>query len=357
MKKLLFLLLPFTINAQICIYSNDSLIKKHPKDSTDLGLYSLVIGNGGKGSQNEPASQAKSVFEINSVNGQYQAINVKTYGQTPATQNDIHFTRYDGTPQAPTNTKSGMMLMSWGFRGYGAGSPSQSSVAFQVQASQDWSDAGQGANVIFQTTPNNRTQTSRKSALVINNDQRIFLSKGYSEHNLATNYLPYRNNAVLNVDLISGTSPSSTLVIGALFTHSTNQSTSLIMGSGTTDEGYLYHYGSSMTGSLVGLPFAKSMRLSSPTGVNFIAGTKVCIYPVSGANGAIVSNPSGVFIGAQSSTTVTPQALLHLGTSASETPLKFTIGPKPTNVTDGCMWFDGTHLYISIGGIDKQLDN
>jgi hypothetical protein len=129
------------------------------------------------------------------------------------------------------------------------------------------------------------------------------------------------------------------------------------MGSGTTDEGYLYHYGSAMTGSLVGLPFAKSMRLSAPKGVNFIAGTKVCIYPVSGLNGAIVSNPSGVFIGAQSSTTVTPQALLHLGTSTTEAPLKFTIGAKPSNITDGCMWFDGTHLYIRISGVDKQLDN
>lgn len=356
MKKLLLLLLPFTINAQVIVYSGDSTLTKFPSDTSDHKLTSLVIGNGGKGSRNEPSGQPKAVFEINSDNANTQAFNVKTYGQTPGTQNDIHFSRYDGTPSAPSNTKSGMFLMSWGFRGFGT-MPSQSSVAFQVQASQDWTDGAQGANVIFQTTPNGRNQSSRKSALVIDNSQRIMLTKAYNTASLSTNYAPYRSNSILNIDLTNATSPGSALVIGAIMTHSTNQSASLIMGSSTNDEGYLYHYGSAMTGSLVGLPFAKSMRLSAPTGVNFIAGTKVCLYPLSGLNGAIISNPSGVFIGAQSSTTVTPQALLHLGASATEAPLKFTIGPKPSNVTDGCMWFDGTHLYIHLNGIDTQLDN
>lgn len=357
MKKiLLLLLLPFTINAQVCIYSNDSLIKKHPKDTTDLGLYSLVIGNAGRGSRNEPSNSPPAIFEINSYNGQYQGFNMKTYGQTAATYCDMHFTTMDGTPENPTNTKKNMFLMSTGYRGFGT-SPTGSSVAFQVQASENWTGAAQGANVIFQTTPNGKTMQYRKSAFVINNDQRIFLTKAYSTVSTTPTYVPYRNTAILNIDLTNATSQGSTLTVGALMTHSTTQSASIVMGSSTTDEGYLYHYGSAMTGSLVGLPFARSMRLSAPTGVNFIAGTKVCVYPLSGSNGAIVSNPSGVFIGTQSSTTITPEALLHLGTSTTEAPLKFTIGAKPSNVTDGCMWFDGTHLYIRISGVDTQLDN
>lgn len=57
--------------------------------------------------------------------------------------------------------------------------------------------------------------------------------------------------------------------------------------------------------------------------------------------------------------TVSPTARLHLpeGTAAaSRAPLKFTAGTNLTTPENGAVEYDGTHLYITTGGVRHQLD-
>lgn len=56
--------------------------------------------------------------------------------------------------------------------------------------------------------------------------------------------------------------------------------------------------------------------------------------------------------------TTTPTAYIHAAASTTATAsIRITNGVAPTSPNDGDMWFDGTHLYIRIAGVTKQLDN
>lgn len=72
------------------------------------------------------------------------------------------------------------------------------------------------------------------------------------------------------------------------------------------------------------------------------------------ATGASVSAGGlGVFVTA-------PTARLHLPastTAAGSSPLKITAGTLMTTPENGAIEFDGTHVYMTIGGVRKQLDN
>jgi hypothetical protein len=56
----------------------------------------------------------------------------------------------------------------------------------------------------------------------------------------------------------------------------------------------------------------------------------------------------------------TPTASIHIGPSngkSNTAPLKLTPGISLTNPENGAIEFDGTHLYMTIGGVRSQLDN
>lgn len=249
-------------STRVAFGSSTNAITTNSNITVDEAKECLVLGdNGGTSSDNEPASQPPAILELSSNNQNTQALNFKCYGSTPGTQNDIHFYRYDGTPSAPTNTKFNMFLMSVGWRGWGASTATESSFAWQVKASENWTETAHGANMIFQSTPNGKANVSdRRSALMINNDQRIFLTKAHDT------YAPYRSNAILNIDLTNATSPGSTLSIGAIMTHSTNGSASLIMGTASGDETFFYHYGSAVAGSFTGTSYSVASVTSLQSG-------------------------------------------------------------------------------------------
>lgn len=53
-----------------------------------------------------------------------------------------------------------------------------------------------------------------------------------------------------------------------------------------------------------------------------------------------------------------PTAAIHLPadtTAASTAPLKFTAGTNLTTPENGAVEFDGTNLYITIGGVRKTI--
>ncbi len=76
-------------------------------------------------------------------------------------------------------------------------------------------------------------------------------------------------------------------------------------------------------------------------------------FYVGGSDKIIVQNSGNVGIGP-----ITPTAVLHLkaGTSAANTaPLKLTAGTNLTTPENGAIEFDGTNLYVTIGGVRKTI--
>lgn len=82
--------------------------------------------------------------------------------------------------------------------------------------------------------------------------------------------------------------------------------------------------------------------------------TRWALYLIGGAKS---------FLGGKSffggTTPTDPTATVHIAagsTSSGSAPLKLTAGPLMTTTENGAVEFDGTHLYITIGGLRKQLD-
>lgn len=78
-------------------------------------------------------------------------------------------------------------------------------------------------------------------------------------------------------------------------------------------------------------------------------------------NGQRVSWPSTYFYGTGTTLGLqqtSPTAALDLPASTtSNATLRVRTGAAPTSPNDGDLWQDGTHVYMRIGGVTKQLDN
>ena len=82
--------------------------------------------------------------------------------------------------------------------------------------------------------------------------------------------------------------------------------------------------------------------------------TRWALYLIGGAKS---------FIGGKSffggTTATDPTATVHIvagSTAANSAPIKLTSGSLMTTPENGAIEYDGTHLYITIGGVRKQLD-
>lgn len=324
----------------------------------------LVIGGNGSDSGQHEVTNPKPQLELVSNNENVQAFNMKTYGPLggypggPETQNDLHFYRYDGTQSAPTNTKKDMFLMSAGFRGWGT-QPTQSSVAIQVQASENWTDYAIGADFIIQTTPNGQYHPSRRSAFVAKNDQRIYLSKAH------TTFTPYRTNCILNIDLINSVSTGSSLTVGQLTQHANTGSGSILIGAGTTDEFAIFHYGASLStfniaGSNFPAPTTTYFYGNSTATSPFYFGASKHAFAVgqTGTNPSMLLDAVGLKIGTVADVATSGTASLDLPASATtKASLRIRTGVAPTSPNVGDIYSDGTHIYCYLGGAWKQLDN
>ncbi len=91
-------------------------------------------------------------------------------------------------------------------------------------------------------------------------------------------------------------------------------------------------------------------------GTNFIGTTDATDVVIKSNNTEIYRATSTGRLGIG---TTSPTAILHIKagtTAASSAPLKFTAGSNLTTPENGAVEYDGTHLYITIGGTRYQLD-
>lgn len=313
-----------TVNPKSVVFgSSTGELTSDPKVFVDQ-YKCLVIGGNGYDSGRHEVANPKPQIELVSDNENVQAFNMKTYGPLggyptgPETQNDLHFYRYDGTQANPTNTKKDMFLMSAGFRGWGTTLPTQSSVAIQVQASENWGDNNYGADFIIQNTPNGTNINSRKSSFVAKNDQRIYLTKAH------TTYAPYRTNCILNIDLINSVTTGSSLTVGQLIQHANTGSGSILIGAGTTDEFAIFHYGASLStfniaGSNFPAPTTTYFYGNSTATSPFYFGASKHAFAVgqTGTNPSMLLDSVGLKLGTVADVATSGNSRLHVNGSLS----------------------------------------
>jgi hypothetical protein len=114
----------------------------------------------------------------------------------------------------------------------------------------------------------------------------------------------------------------------------------LIVTGGTGKARGFYHHP-----TLVSIPVAQHVAMENTTGDVLLCSTT---SGGAGTQGRVsIRNGTG-----------RPTAILHLGAgvaAASGAPLKFTAGTLLTTPENGAMEFDGTHLYITIGGVRTTI--
>lgn len=103
-------------------------------------------------------------------------------------------------------------------------------------------------------------------------------------------------------------------------------------------------------------PFSVLINRANDAMLTTIAGDRIEFFDNDrGVKTIIIDGSGNIGITIES-----PTAKLHLPAStiaANTAPLKIEAGTLMTNPENGAIEFDGTHLYITIGGVRKQLDN
>jgi len=113
-----------------------------------------------------PAPLAGTLLQIGNANGTATRVTVDGF----ATGISIHGRRANGTAAAPTALASGNAICNFSAQGYGAtGYSTGNRAVISFLATQAWTDAAQGTQIAFQTTPNGSVTVA--NALILGQDQ------------------------------------------------------------------------------------------------------------------------------------------------------------------------------------------
>ena len=135
-----------------------------------------------------------------------------------------------GALGAETAVQSGDTLMTFDGRGYGSTAFSTGRASMQFIASQIWTDANQGAQIRFDTTPNN--SAAKETALTIHNDKRLQI-EGDLDHN--GDLIGFRGTTPVTIHTYTQTYTSANRVLDAYTADSQGSAyTGLATGQGGT---------------------------------------------------------------------------------------------------------------------------
>jgi hypothetical protein len=76
-----------------------------------------------------------------------------------------------------------------------------------------------------------------------------------------------------------------------------------------------------------------------------------------GAKPLVLNTTGGGNVGVGTGQTTPTAALDVAASTTARASIRVRSGTAPTAPNDGDLWFDGTHVYMQIGGVAKQLDN
>ncbi len=92
---------------------------------------------------------------LNDNNATNESLRISTYGPVAglAAQNVIHYYRANGTAASPSAVLSGDLLSSTGWRGYASGAYTNSQLALECTATENWDSTHLGCKFGFEATP------------------------------------------------------------------------------------------------------------------------------------------------------------------------------------------------------------
>ena len=123
---------------------------------TLTGQFTILPGSPGLLSLGAAPTGSNSEYAyleiVNDTTGTLTPIIMSTYGSA-AEANTIHYYRAGGSVASPSATTSGMLLSSTGWRGYANGAFTNSALALECTATEDWTATANGCQFQFQATP------------------------------------------------------------------------------------------------------------------------------------------------------------------------------------------------------------
>jgi hypothetical protein len=138
------------------------------RGSGGVGTFTFLAAGDGTADANSIPGDDPHWLEVSNNPGDgatgNQLFRMNSYGNI-AYGNNIHSCRYYGDETTPTAIQNGAFLMSWGFRGYDGTQLSQSSLAYQAEATENWTGSAHGSQFAWETTPNGSTTRTRRMVL------------------------------------------------------------------------------------------------------------------------------------------------------------------------------------------------
>lgn len=164
-----------------------------------------TVSYGGASGQVITPGDPGNQFEFNSTGGSRFLMSYAADGSNFA---NWHNYKFNGTAASPTQTLNNDFILSWGFRGHNGTAFTQSSAAFQVQATQNWS-AGEGSQIVFSTTANGLSANNRRSTLLLGQDGSVQCGIGQASRFTGAGALIINGTALLGSELFSVQASSS----------------------------------------------------------------------------------------------------------------------------------------------------
>jgi hypothetical protein len=112
----------------------------------------LLVGNSSVANANPTPSDAPHMLEVINDNGADQMVRLVSYG-VAAFGPDLHFEKARGTQASPTALQTNDIGLSIGMRGYDGSNMSESTVAFEGEAAENWDGTHHGSWLDFELTP------------------------------------------------------------------------------------------------------------------------------------------------------------------------------------------------------------
>ncbi len=255
-----------------------------------------------------------------------------------------HSYKFNGTIASPSATLLNDYILSWGFRGWATGGFTQSSAAWQVQATQNWTASAQGSKHIWGVTPNG--SIARNSAMTLDQDSYLKLTTGAiigATSLIGTELLSVQGNT--NGGFIGGyiknaSTGSSAYTQFGLLNSSTNFS---ILHLGTTWVTSAQHFQDGTTLQTSGTGGLSIAAINAAGAIRF--------YPGGTTERMRIETTGNVGIG----TTTTSGAFLNTGAgTTSLASINLKSGTVKTTPASGDIEYDGTSLFFTNSGAQRQ---
>lgn len=320
---------------------------------TNVGsnVNSFIVSSGISGASyglNLGSTESPYILEVANNGATQNSLRLASYGTpTPV----FEYYKALGTAAAPTAVTSGTILGQLGFEGQYDGTVGHltlNTAVISIVAAENFSSTNQGTTMDFLTTTlANTVVAGRHRSLFIGDAGQIWMTRNSS-------LTPIRT-ANLYIDGVTSNPFTGSVYIS----HTASAPGNIFIGDATASEGYIYHYGASQGGNLIGSMVLAGGFLFQSRANAYVSGTRIGLFPTAGTLGGVDITATGVYIGTQAGmgTISTMKGYLELGAGTTAVPqLVLDASTVVTTPVNGAVEGTSTHISYTAGGTRFQLD-